>query len=199
MNHKKKLFLLFLICSLLSFLCCYEAKAREVTDDSLLRFHIIANSDSPFDQQVKLALRDEIIDTVNAITASAGSAEEAITAVNTRQEEIRTEANAFLKQCGVPYRAEIKIGKSVFPTKSYGDLTLPAGKYQALKIVLGEGKGKNWWCVLYPSLCFVKISEKTAVARFDRQKTEQQTGVIPAGGGPQQTVIRSRLWELLCQ
>lgn len=198
MPLRKKLLLFALLGALFLFLGCYEVRAQAVCDDSLLRFHVIANSDSPFDQQIKLRLRDEIISSVNAITASAHNAEEAILLVKEHKEELQAEADAFLERCGVPYRAEVKIGKSIFPTKSYESITLPAGKYQALKIVLGKGKGKNWWCVLYPSLCFVKINESTSVA-YTEQETAEQQKLVSAAGIPRQTVIRSRLWELLCQ
>ena len=89
------------------------------------------------------------------------------------------------------------MGTSLFPTKSYGDLTLAAGKYKACRIILGDGRGKNWWCVLYPPLCFVDIRDDTAVAVVTTEKSEENRDIFAAGGSLYQVRVKSKLLELL--
>ena len=113
------------------------------------------------------------------------------------QEKITQTANEVLKEENCGYTAKTSLGTSLFPTKCYGDLTLPAGKYNACKIILGEGKGKNWWCVLYPPLCFVDIRDDTAVAVTTTEKTEKNDNLFAVDGNLYQVRIKSKLLELL--
>ena len=119
-----------------------------------VRLHVIANSDSATDQALKLQVRDAIVHyltpKLDAVTSQAEAAEIVISS----QEELTAIANAIVAERG--YQAQTMFGIYPFPEKQYGEVTMPAGNYKALKIVLGEGKGKNWWCVLFPPLCFVE-------------------------------------------
>lgn len=119
--------------------------------DSLIRLHILANSDSTSDQALKLKVRDAIL--AAEVFGNAETVEEAEAQSLAAAEKGVEIANAVLAAEGAPYRATLRYGVEDYPTRQYGDLTLPAGKYRSLRIVLGKGEGQNWWCVLFPPLC----------------------------------------------
>jgi stage II sporulation protein R len=120
----------------------------------ILRFHILANSDSEDDQAVKLKVRDAVGRMMEEkLSGSSGLAEtEQIVAENL--DGIVATAEQTLRENGYPYGADARLAKVAFPVKSYGAYTFPAGEYEALQVTLGEGQGHNWWCVLYPNMCF---------------------------------------------
>lgn len=129
-----------------------------------LRLHILANSDDPSDQQLKLALRDHVIRLVEQNMGEAADKQEAIRHLEASLPQLTVACNEFLAP-RAEYSARLEITKSQFPDIDYGAFTLPAGEYDALRIVLGEGQGHNWWCVLFPPLCFVDVAgEAQAVA-----------------------------------
>lgn len=131
---------------------------RQGYKDKLIRFHVIANSDSPEDQQLKLKVRDEIISSMNDKFARSSSIDDSRKIVMENIEEIKNIALNEIKENGKQYDVDVEIGKYNFPTKSYGNFTLPAGEYEAVRVVIGEGKGRNWWCVMFPPLCFIDIT-----------------------------------------
>lgn len=131
---------------------CYDLK------DSVFRLHVIANSNSEADQNLKYIVRDNLIEYMNTICSSSSSKEETISIVKQHLSDFTEIANSTIKENGFSYTATVEIGNFEFPTKQYGDISLPAGYYDALKVILGNAQGQNWWCVLYPSLCFVDIS-----------------------------------------
>ena len=142
--------------------------------DSTFRLHIPANSDSVKDQQIKYALRDYVLTDLGDIFAECDSAAEAVTAAEKNAEYIARKANQFLAEHGCDYTAKVSVGKADFPTRVYADYTLPSGKYETLQITLGEGKGRNWWCVLYPDVCIGAVStQKSALPQrtlYEREK-----------------------------
>lgn len=119
----------------------------------VLRLHIPANSDSPRDQQIKLELRDYVLEEYGTRLTSAHSRDEAAEAVRLLLPEIEKTCCEFLSQQGVNYGAKAELTEMYFPTRRYEQATLPAGEYQALRITLGSGEGHNWWCVMYPAMC----------------------------------------------
>jgi stage II sporulation protein R len=125
---------------------------------SVFRLHVIANSDSAEDQNLKYIVRDNIINYMKTLTENAKSKEETINLVSCHLSDFEDIANKTIKDNGFDYTAKVSIGNFNFPTKKYGDISFPAGYYDALKIQLGNSNGQNWWCVLYPSLCFIDIS-----------------------------------------
>ncbi|MBQ1251336.1 MAG: stage II sporulation protein R [Firmicutes bacterium] len=198
MSHKAKLLILTAVCGILTLTSFATAITGSETDKNLIRFHVIANSDSAFDQSVKLAVRDRVIDEVNTILADAENVLDAEKILNDHRDELIVAANAVLAEHQCDYSADAVLGTSVFPTKSYGDLTLPAGKYNAFRIILGEGKGKNWWCVLYPPLCFVDIKDDTAVAVTTTEEFHREDGdVFAVDGNLFQIKVKSKLLEFL--
>ena len=123
--------------------------------DRVLRLHIVANSNSDEDQNLKYIVRDNLINYMNSICQSSTSKEETIQLVYTHLDSFEKIANSTIQENGFSYLAHVELGNFEFPTKTYGDIHFPAGFYDAVKVNLGEASGKNWWCVLYPSLCFI--------------------------------------------
>lgn len=199
MTTKNKIIVLLFLCLVLTIICAATVKEEEIKDASLIRFHVIANSDSAWDQAVKLKVRDAVLDEINSALNSAASKEEAAAILNEKSEEIVATANKVLAAEGFSYTATAKLGTSVFPTKTYGSITLPAGKYNAYRIILGEGHGKNWWCVLYPPLCFVDISDDVSVAVTTDESGGETPSIVPAAGQPYEIKIKSKLLEFLNQ
>ena len=145
---------LFILISAISYV---DAVSNNIAD-SVFRLHVIANSDSKEDQELKLKVRDELLLYMNIISKDSTSKQEAMQIVNEHKEEFTQIAKKVIKENGYNYTVNVQIGKADFPTKYYGDITLPAGTYDALKVQIGEAKGQNWWCVMFPPLCFVDVS-----------------------------------------
>ena len=138
------------------------AKECDGIRESTFRLHITANSDSVRDQRIKYALRDHIIDDLGAIFASCNDKNGAKALAERDLPYIELRANEFLEEQGCGYTAVCEVCEDEFPTRVYADCTLPSGRYDTLRIVIGEGQGKNWWCVLYPSVCVSAASAVTA-------------------------------------
>ena len=148
--------LIFLYIVLLSF--NYSQAISYNLSDSVFRLHIIANSDSSADQELKLKVRDKIIEYMNTLTSSSSDKKDVISMVNNHLDSFKEIALNTIKGNGYNYDVNIEIGNFHFPTKSYGDISFPAGNYDALNIKIGNAIGQNWWCVLFPPLCFVNSS-----------------------------------------
>ena len=123
--------------------------------DSVFRLHIIANTDSSDDQELKLKVRDNIIDYMNTLTENTSNKDEVISIASNHLNTFKEIALNTIKDNGYNYNVNIEIGNFYFPTKSYSNISFPAGNYDALKIEIGKAIGQNWWCVLFPPLCFV--------------------------------------------
>ena len=126
--------------------------------DAVFRLHVIANSDSEEDQSLKFKVRDSLLKYMNEICSNCTTKEEAISIANSHKYEFKKIAEQTILDNGYDYSAKININNFYFPTKNYGDISLPAGMYDALRVEIGNAKGKNWWCVMFPSLCFIDIS-----------------------------------------
>ncbi len=125
-----------------------------------LRIHIRANSNGEKDQAVKYLVRDRVVEYLTPLVAACPTKEEAVRGVEERLATIAREAKEALLAQGFSYGARAELKTESFPTRAYGEYLLPAGEYTALILYLGEGKGDNWWCVVYPPLCFTSASEK---------------------------------------
>lgn len=148
------IFCLLLVYGLISGFVYSERVNRDLSR-SLVRLHVIANSDSAQDQKVKLLVRDSIIQYMQENTGKMTSANEAKEFINNNLKEFAKISGTTLEQNGFNYTAKAVLGTFSFPSKTYGEVALPAGNYEALRIILGDGAGKNWWCVMFPPLCFV--------------------------------------------
>ena len=139
------------------------ATAEQLRPSSLIRFHVLANSDSEEDQALKWAVRDALLTELAPRLAQARSVEDSRRIVQDMRPVMEDIAAEVIRNWGKDYAVHTEYGKFAFPTKSYGSLVLPAGDYEALRVVIGRGAGSNWWCVLFPPLCFVDITHATAV------------------------------------
>lgn len=128
--------------------------------DSVLRLHVIANSDDPVDQALKLAVKDEVVVFMQEEFIDVRDADAAKALARQKLPEMKAIAESKIKQSGYNYSVEVYVGEFDFPTKSYGNLVFPQGKYQAVRVIIGEGQGKNWWCVLFPPLCLVSSEDR---------------------------------------
>ncbi|MDF2892722.1 MAG: spoIIR [Clostridia bacterium] len=138
----------------------YMNADRELADvaDKLVRLHVIANSDSVEDQDLKRKVRDEVIKQMSPKFEGLKDVAEVRQVITENVGLIESIASQVAAENRMSYGAKALLGNFDFPTKIYGNLTLPAGNYQALKIVLGNGEGQNWWCVMFPPLCFIDIA-----------------------------------------
>lgn len=163
---KKLLKILRIIFSLSLLLSLYilisaHSYANVVSNDlstAVFRLHVIANSDSSEDQSLKLKVRDNLLEYMNSISSECKTKTEAIKLAEENIDIFKQIAQKTVIENGYNYPINISIGNFYFPTKFYGDISLPSGYYDALKVEIGEAKGKNWWCVMFPSLCFIDIN-----------------------------------------
>ncbi len=158
----------------LIFIVCFIAEgffAADTVKNECLRLHILAASDSAEDQQVKLMVRDEVLKFSRMLFSESTSSEEAVKGIEEHRAEIEAVADKVLCENGLPYRSHLYIDKEYFETRQYDNVFLPAGEYTACKIVLGEGQGHNWWCVMFPGICIPaasKDSEEDVYAVFGK-------------------------------
>lgn len=150
--------ILFIIYILLSLFSYSNAVSNDI-QNSVFRLHVIANSNSKEDQDLKYKVRDSLIEYMNFISKDITSKEDAINIAIENKNEFYDIAKKVVLDNGFNYNVNIEIGNFSFPTKTYGDISLPSGFYDALKVEIGEASGQNWWCVMFPSLCFVDVSE----------------------------------------
>ena len=153
--------ILFFICTLILITGCYsfavnyaKQQAVEAISAKVLRFHVIAKSDSADDQRRKLLVRDAVGEWMSLKLSDAKDKEECEKIIEESKERIQVIAEQVLAKDGMPETVQVRLADVEFPDKVYGDYEFPAGTYRALQIIIGEGEGHNWWCVLYPNLCF---------------------------------------------
>ena len=142
-------FLLFIYTTI-----CAISYAKSVSEDlenSVFRLHVIANSDSKEDQNLKYIVRDKLLQYMNSYLSNTSTKEDAIKIANEHLDEFKQVAINTIKEQGYSYNVNVKVG-------NYGDISLPAGFYDALRVEIGEAKGQNWWCVMFPPLCFVDVT-----------------------------------------
>ena len=164
-------------------------RTQEAFDSSnLIRLHILANSNSPADQDLKLIVRNKILAAANSLFSGVLEKEQAIRLINDNWDFIRNTAREVIEQSGYDYDVKLELGDFTFPDRSYAGLTLPAGNYQALRVVIGEGKGDNWWCVLFPPLCFADLEEEPEEDAVVKLAIHLEEGDIE---------IRWKFWERL--
>ncbi|WP_443659314.1 stage II sporulation protein R [Clostridium algidicarnis] len=131
----------------------------ELIKDKMIRFHVIANSDSIEDQNIKLKVRDKVLEYIYPKLEGTSEIDKSREILKENDKEIKDIALKVLQENNYDYKVESTLSNEMFPVKSYGDITLPQGEYEAYRIILGDGKGQNWWCVMFPPLCFVDITK----------------------------------------
>ncbi len=214
---KKELKLLFLIALAVFGYCSWILQTREaqaggsLSNDDFIRFHVIANSDSAEDQALKLKVRDGLLAAINedmAVEAqTAAGAEPVSLDIDSSREyirghlaEIERTARGILRENGCDYGVKANLGVRWIPEKTYGNLTFPAGNYQALNVTIGSGDGQNWWCVLFPPLCLIDPDSPQAAAEAydatDAAKVFSQAGAN-VDGFYSQALLDDKYKELL--
>lgn len=158
----KKIFSI-LFCSLLIAIIVFNnfSGCRITAEDlapKLIRFHVIANSDSISDQALKLKVRDAVLSYMAPKLKNSASIEESRKILLENDKEVEKIAAGIIGKNGYSYNVRTSLSHEYFPIKTYGNITLPQGKYEAYRIIIGDGAGQNWWCVMFPPLCFVDIT-----------------------------------------
>jgi len=156
----KRIFILISLFIIYTCICAFSYTNAVFSNisNNVFRLHVIAASDSEDDQSLKYIVRDSVLDYVDKITNNLKSKEEIIKTVSNNTDEIKKIAEETIRLNGYNYTVEVEVGNFNFPTKTYGDISFPSGNYDALRIKIGEAKGQNWWCVMFPPLCFVDVS-----------------------------------------
>jgi stage II sporulation protein R len=146
-----------------------ESYAKEV-----VRFHVLANSDSTEDQECKLQVRNQIGGYVTSLLQGVTSKQETLDCIQTHLAEIKEVAEQEVKRQGYDYTVQVSLEQVDFPEKTYGAYTLPEGNYTSLQVRIGEAEGENWWCVMYPNMCFLNSTYEVV----DQQEKEQMYQVF---------------------
>lgn len=141
-----------LVCAIVLSFARFDARCNELRQ-GVLRLHIVANSNSNIDQNLKLAVRDEILKNSTEIFKDCHTVDDAIITANNSIQAINEIANNIIKQNGFDYASSVSVGDRYFNTREYDTFTLPAGTYKSLVVDLGEARGENWWCVVFPCVC----------------------------------------------
>ncbi len=136
-----------------------SAQKQENLAEKMVRLHVIAQSDSESDQAVKLLVRDNILSFTQGLMKGVSGVDAAAETIESHLPDIQRIANATLAESGCGYTAKAEVKVTEFPEKTYDSFALPGGKYLALRVLLGEAEGKNWWCVVYPPLCTASAVE----------------------------------------
>ncbi|GAE00555.1 stage II sporulation protein R [Clostridium botulinum B str. Osaka05] len=141
--------------------------------NKIIRFHVLANSDSIEDQSLKLKVKDEIIKHMMPKLDKSNSIDESRKILKENDKEIKKIAENIINKNGYKYSVNTYLGQEQFPIKTYGNITLPQGQYEAYKIVIGNGQGQNWWCVMFPPLCFVDVTKGEVSTKETEQKMKK--------------------------
>lgn len=170
--------------------------------DKIIRLHVVANSDSPEDQALKLQIRDVIIKELESKLKNLKNQDEVKKLICDNMEKLKKASEEEMRRLGENFPIDIELGTFEFPTKVYGPLTFPAGSYQALNVKIGMAQGKNWWCVMFPPLCFVDIAQGVvsdkAIEDFKELLDEEELELLRSGerDGKKTVKVKFKLVEM---
>jgi stage II sporulation protein R len=165
--------------------------------DSVVRLHVLANSDSEYDQALKLKVRDSVLAAASEIVAGCMTRNEAEAALRENLDLICAAAVSVVEAEGAEYPVTVELGEEEYPTRSYDSICFPAGTYMSLRVMIGEAEGRNWWCVLFPNLCLSAATKKEAEKAFIQAGlTPEQYKIITESNGMKYTV-RFKILEVL--
>lgn len=204
-NHKIKIvgiLAVAVIAGLFLGLRCHQRSEAQENQQGIareiIRLHVIANSDSEEDQALKLEVKEAVLTYLRQEMQDVENVQEARRVIMQRLPEIEEAAEKKMREEGYDCGAEAELGQSYFPVKEYGDLTFPAGDYQALRVKLGNSQGRNWWCVMYPTLCFVdstyQIVPEDSKEQLKTSLTEEEYNSLLDGGEQIQYSCRLVEW-----
>ncbi|MCI5727307.1 MAG: stage II sporulation protein R [Clostridium sp.] len=174
-----KKFILVLILCLISFFsgCSLNQNKVEydynIINDIVIRFHVIANSDSDEDQKLKLKVRDVVINYLYPYMKDVKNLDESRKIIKEKNDEVIKLVNKVIKQNGYNYSVESRLSRENFPEKEYGNIIFPQGNYEAYRIIIGNGEGHNWWCVMFPPLCFADETKENVKSEQNTEKLNE--------------------------
>lgn len=177
----KRVFGVFLAATLLvAALAILPVHGEEKVYDSVIRLHVLANSDSDEDQALKLLVRDAVLGEAQTVLRNVTTRAEAESVLAGHLDEIESAALACLKQNGSNYVVKVSLGDEEYPTRVYENLAFPSGEYLSLRVMIGEAQGQNWWCVLFPPLCLSAATTKAQAEEIflSAGLSEQQYRII---------------------
>lgn len=151
-----------MIVAIIFSICSFAKTSKEIRSD-VLRLHVIANSDSSVDQNLKIRLRDFLLEQGKSIFDGSVNVENAVEKIEPQIPALEKSAKEFIQTSGFDYDVKISLSREYFTTRTYETLTLPAGRYLALRVVIGTGEGHNWWCVMFPPMCVPAADKKDEI------------------------------------
>ncbi len=201
MAFSKKLLIVTLAILLLALVVgLFPVHGEEEIYDTVVRLHVLANSDSEEDQALKLQVRDRILEVVSPAVKDCKSQAEAIAVIGEIKNEIEQAALEVIREEGYDYTVSVEIGEEYYPTKNYESCAFPAGEYVSLRMLIGEGEGQNWWCCLFPPLCLSAATDEgdkdNADAFIAVGLTEEQYKLITESDTPKYRV-RFKILEVI--
>lgn len=173
--------------------CGFSEDYRDITD-TVFRLHILANSDSEYDQSLKLKVRDAVLAETSYLFEDCASAEESAAVAEAHLDEIKSTAERVLKENGSDYAVRCEVAETDFDKRVYGNISMPAGRYSALRITIGEAAGKNWWCVMFPPLCLPAVTDEEEVLESCGALSEEEIEILEQ---PEQYECRFYFLELM--
>lgn len=163
-----------------------EQKMQQEIAKEVIRLHVVANSDSEEDQTLKLEVKEEIISLLREQLRQDNTVSMAQRTLRDNLGTVEDMASRYIHDKGYDYDVEAELGTCYFPVKEYGDLVFPAGEYKALKVKIGKSEGKNWWCIMYPTLCFVdstyQVVPEESKEKLKESLTEEEYDTLLTGG-----------------
>ena len=197
-NRYKLCSIILIIILIFSFAASYAQNVHRDLSRSVVRLHIIANSDTECDQELKLAVRDRLLERFGELFSECPDAGAALQTANANLDLIESVAADEISRRGFGYSVSAETGKFPFPTKVYGDVRLPSGSYNAVRVKIGNAAGHNWWCVMYPNMCFsdtmYEVINEDAKSSLKRVLSEDEYQQVLASGNYQ---VRFRGIEIL--
>ena len=166
-------FLTLIICIIAT--VSFENNCKGIREE-ILRLHVIANSDEDYDQELKLRVRDAVLLSGKTIFSGSEDIISAESRISEKTDILKATAEETVRSLGYDYDVKIELKRSYFPTRTYDELTLPAGYYKAVRIIIGEGKGKNWWCIMFPPLCLPAATGNKEV--IDEFLTDKEMDIV---------------------
>lgn len=208
MKIKKVILMIAVIIGIIyTYLAGVRTEASDIQKEiaeNVLRFHVIANSDSEEDQALKMKVKEAVISYLEEdLNQENLSLEETKAIVEEKKEDVIRLAEQVIRENGYDYSVSAELTKDYFPIKAYGDAVLPAGEYEAFRIEIGDSKGKNWWCILYPPLCFVDVTygyvpEESKEMLKNVLDEECYKTVMGGGVANGEVEVHFKLWDMIC-
>ena len=201
-NFFLKLLFIFFLIIIFIFISAksYSQNMFKNISNNFLRLHVVANSDSTEDQILKYKIRDAVIDYMKPYFSNINTKNDALNILNSQKNNINDLATKIATENGYNYPVNVSIGNFYFPTKEYSEIILPEGYYDALKIELGNAKGQNWWCVMFPSLCIIDSNNlsfsESSEQLLQENLSEEELSIISNNNTTPNIKIKFKLIEL---